>query len=110
MPGLCRNRAGCAGHRVVWDTSTLAVDGTLRVRGLAAPAVASVTPLPDGNIGLTITGLVGQAYSVRASTDVGLPVGSWTLLQSGSLPASPFVFNDLTATNFPRRFYILSTP
>lgn len=98
------------GTGLFWDTSTLAVDGTLRVRGLAAPAVASVTPLPDGNIGLTITGLVGQAYSVRASTDVGLPVGSWTLLQSGSLPASPFVFNDLTATNFPRRFYILSTP
>jgi hypothetical protein len=98
------------GTGLLWDTSTLAVDGTLRVRSIAAPSVAVVSLLPDGNIGLTITGLVGQAYSVRASTDVGLPVGGWTLLQSGSLPASPYVFSDLTATNFPQRFYIISTP
>jgi hypothetical protein len=31
-------------------------------------------------------------------------------LNSGTITASPFTNIDLTATNYPRRFYLFSTP
>ena len=98
------------GTGLAWDTSTLVADGTLRVKWSAAPAISSFGLLPDGNFSLTLDGLVGQPYSVRVSPDVALPVANWTVLSSGTIPSVPYVFSDLTATNYPVRFYILSTP
>ena len=97
---------------LVWDTSTLKTDGTLRIASGAAPSIGSVATLPDGNFRLTINGALGQAYSVRASTNLTLaPIATtWTLLSNGTVPSVPFTFDDLTATNYPVRFYIISTP
>jgi hypothetical protein len=72
--------------------------------------VSSPTRLPDHNISFGITGVVGEGYSVRATTNLSSPLGSWTLLQSGSLPSVPYIFKDLSATNYPYRFYRVSTP
>jgi hypothetical protein len=66
--------------------------------------------LPDGNVSLTINGTNGQGYSVLAGTNVALPLASWTILQSGTLPGTPVVFNDLASTNFAQRFYSISSP
>jgi len=68
--------------------------------------------VPDGNISLTATGAIGSTYKLWASTNVALtPITTtWTLLNSGTVTASPFTINDLTATNFTRRFYIFSAP
>ena len=96
------------GAGLVWDTSYLATDGTLRVVG--APAMGTPSHRLDGNIGFTITGNLGQAYSVRASTNVALPVASWAVLESGNLPSVPYVFTDTTSTNYAARFYQVSTP
>lgn len=95
------------GPGLAWDTSTLATDGTLRVW---APTLTGITSLPDGNFALTITGAVGQPYSVLLSSDAALPLADWTVLTNGTIPTSPFVFEDLTATNAPLRFYLISTP
>jgi hypothetical protein len=92
----------------MWDTSTLATDGTLRVA--APPTVTGVVRLPDGSVSLTLTGNVGQAYTIRGSTNVAAPLSTWTVLQSGTVTVSPFVFNDSTATNYPHQFYSTSTP
>jgi hypothetical protein len=97
------------GTGLMWDTSSLAVNGTLKVVP-SAPALSGTTFLPDGNIAFTLTGTSGQAYSVFASTNVALPLSNWTLLSSGNLPAATAVFTDLTATNYPMRFYRTSTP
>jgi hypothetical protein len=99
---------------VVWQNN-LAVDGSIQVASLAAAPAFSpggVSELPDGNISLTATGPIGETYKLWASTNVALaPISStWTLLQSGTITASPFTIHDLTATNYPRRFYIFSTP
>jgi autotransporter-associated beta strand protein len=98
------------GTGLMWDASDLAVNGTLKVVPAVAPVVSSPTRLPSGNISFNLTGVPGQGYSVRASTNVALPLGSWTVLSSGSLPSAVSTFTDLTATNFPSRYYRASTP
>jgi hypothetical protein len=98
------------GDGLAWDTSELATSGTLKVKVNAAPALGGITPLSDGNFRLTLDGVLGQAYSVRASTNVALPLTDWSVLTNGAIPSVPFLFDDLTATNFTERFYILSTP
>jgi autotransporter-associated beta strand protein len=71
-----------------------------------------VIRLPNGNISLTVTGAVNTPYRLWATTNIALsPVtNTWTLLQSGTITASPFTNYDLTATNFSSRFYLFSTP
>lgn len=103
---------------VVW-TNLLAVDGSIQV--VSAPPIPAtppgfpldaITELSGGNISLTVTGAIGTPYRLWASTNIALkPVAStWTLLQIGTINASPFTNVDLTATNYPRRFYLFSNP
>jgi hypothetical protein len=68
--------------------------------------------LANGNISLTATGAVSTPYRLWATTNLTLkPVtNTWTLLNSGTITASPFTNYDLTATNFPRRFYLFTSP
>jgi fibronectin-binding autotransporter adhesin len=95
-----------------WDTTDLGVNGTVKVvtQPAAAPAVSGVSHLGDGNVGFTLTGTPGQAFTVRASTAVTDPLAAWTVLQTATLPTASYLFTDLTATNYPRRFYQVSTP
>jgi len=94
----------------MWDASNLAVNGTIMAVTATPPVVSSPSSLPDHNIAFGISGVVGEGYSVWATTNVSLPLASWSLLQSGSLPSVPYVFQDLSATNYPDRFYRVSTP
>ena len=98
------------GAGLEWDTNSLPVDGTLKVVSKGAPGITAVKLLPDGNVSLTLNGNIGQAYSVHVSTNVLKALANWTVLSSGTIPSVPFVYNDLTATNFPQRFYIISSP
>ena len=98
------------GAGLMWDVTHLAVDGTLHVVPLVVPAVSLPLLRTDGNLSFTITGSLGQPYTVRASTDATLPLASWTVLQAGTLPSASYSFSDLTATNYPARFYRVSTP
>lgn len=98
------------GDGLMWDTTDLAVNGTLKVVPAVAPVIADVTRLGDGNFAFSLTGTVGQGYSVRATTNITLPLVSWPVIQSGTLTSSPLTFTDLTATNYPARYYRASTP
>jgi fibronectin-binding autotransporter adhesin len=98
------------GNGLMWDASNLAVNGTLQAVTATPLVVSSPSSLPDHNISFGISGVVGEGYSVWATTNISLPLASWSLLQSGSLPSVPYVFQDLSATNYPDRFYRVSTP
>jgi autotransporter-associated beta strand protein len=101
-----------SGAGAAW-TNRLAIDGSIRVISTVPNfATGGVVRLPDRNISLTAVGSVGSTYKLWASTNIALtPISTtWTLLSSGTVTVSPFTINDLTATNFPRRFYIFSTP
>ncbi|MGD0259237.1 MAG: autotransporter-associated beta strand repeat-containing protein [Verrucomicrobiota bacterium] len=96
---------------LVWDTSTVNTDGTLKVIALGRPVINSFAPLGDGSFRLNFSGLAGQTYEIRVSTNVQLtPVTSWTLLGSGMFGAGPVVFDDLQATNFTQRCYLIRIP
>ena len=98
------------GAGLMWDVSHLTVDGTVHVVPLVIPVVSATALRPDGNLTFNITGSVGQSFSVRATPDVTLPLASWTVIQSGTLPTATYSFSDLAATNYPARFYRVSTP
>jgi len=99
------------GYGLVWDTSMLAVDGTLHVVASATPpSMSGPSRLTDGNFGFTLNGATGQQYSIFGTTNVALPMSSWSLLQSGTLPSSSYLYRDLTATNYLQRYYRTSTP
>jgi autotransporter-associated beta strand protein len=100
------------GSGLMWVTTNLAVNGTLLVAAAPAapPAMSKPTKLAGGSMQLTLSGTVGQSYTIYASTNAALPIGSWTVLQSGTLPSSPYQYTDQTATNYSKRFYKISTP
>jgi hypothetical protein len=101
-----------SGSGVVWNNK-LAVDGSIQVISVV-PSFTSggAARLPDGNIKLTANGVIGSTYKLWATTNLTLsPISStWTLISSGTVTTSPFTINDLSATNYPRRFYIFSAP
>jgi uncharacterized delta-60 repeat protein len=89
-----------------WFVETLA---TATNRPLA-PQLSGVWRLSDGNIRFTGSGPSGGPYRVLAATNLGLPLGNWLQIGSGTFTGGLLDFADLQATNYPRRFYRIITP
>jgi autotransporter-associated beta strand protein len=81
----------------------------------------AVTPLPltfssverrtDGNFHLALSGTIGTGFTVHASTNVALtPLSAWPVIGSGTFGAGSTPFDDMNATNYPKRFYLITTP
>ena len=63
-------------------------------------------PLPDRNRKLVAAGVPGKTYLIQASRDLV----HWQTISTNVAPAdSVITLNDLTATNYPSRFYRLSS-
>jgi autotransporter-associated beta strand protein len=96
---------------LAWNTNNLYSAGNLSVVALTPPVIQSATMLGNGTFRLTFTGTTGQNYEVRASTDVALlPITNWQLLISGMFTGNVVTLDDLAATNYPRRFYLIRVP
>jgi fibronectin-binding autotransporter adhesin len=75
------------------------------------PAFSGIQRLANGAFNLTFTGKAGTSFSVLASTNLDLkPLSAWTVLDTGTLGSGPTIFEDLTATNYLDRFYLISSP
>jgi hypothetical protein len=99
------------GAGLAWNTNGLATNGTLAVVSVAPPVIGSLALLGDGNLRLTFSGSAGQVYEIRATTNLALaPATSWTLLGGGTFGGAAVVFDDLQATNFAQRFYLIHIP
>jgi fibronectin-binding autotransporter adhesin len=98
------------GARLIWDSSRLTTDGTLRIVASTPLQFQQLSRLPDRNIRLMASGPAGHPWSLYASTNVALPFGNWTLLSTGIVTVAPFTIDDLAATNYSSRFYRLSAP
>jgi autotransporter-associated beta strand protein len=83
---------------VIHYTSAL-VSPTLRING----------PLSNGSFPLMFSGPNGQPYEVLTSTDVSLPLASWTVLTTGTFGAVPVAYTDTTATNVARFYRVVSS-
>ena len=93
---------------LTWDTSFLTVDGTLRIVG--GPQVTSVGFGGTAKFQISGTGSPDQPYRILATTNVSLPVSSWTEVSSGTFAGGVFSFADTNAANNPRRFYRVVSP
>lgn len=102
------------GPGLAWDTSTLTMDGTLRI--VAAP---NQTPPLIGGLAvvggeLVISGTNGTAgndYYVLTSTNLALPRANWTAIATNIFgPGGGFAFTNAVDPNSPRRFYLLQLP
>jgi autotransporter-associated beta strand protein len=95
-------------------TFSVGVQGSSLVVNYTAPALVPPTlngfgPLSGGSFPLTFSGPSGQPYKVLSSTNVELPLASWTVLTTGTFGASPETYTDTSATN-GTQFYRIQSP
>jgi len=75
------------------------------------PQITDITRGPDGSVRLIATGPSGATLRLLASTNISLPIASWTSLTNGAFNTNgQFSFTDTTAATAKARFYRISTP
>jgi hypothetical protein len=90
------------------NTNTCSTTVRVNPAVLVRPTILSQQAL-GGSIQLVFTGPDGQPFKVLASTDLSMPMFNWTVLTNGAF-AGAVTFTDLTAANYPARFYRISSP
>jgi autotransporter-associated beta strand protein len=73
------------------------------------PTIISSGPLTGTSFPLTFSGPSGQSYQVLSSTNVVLPLASWTVRTTGTFGTSPVTYTDPSATN-ATQFYRIKSP
>ncbi len=95
------------GSGLAWNwvpaTGTLAVVATL-----PPPLITGFSDLATGGFSLTFSGSNGASYSIYTTTNLASPI--WTMIATGVLAGEPVTFQDLAATNYPTRFYKVTSP
>jgi fibronectin-binding autotransporter adhesin len=93
---------------LVNNTTNNSID--LNITGVPVK-VSSVELLTNGVFSLLLTGTQGTGFTVHATTNLTLtPLSAWTVVGTGTLGSGVTAFDDTTSTNFPYRFYLISTP
>ena len=77
---------------------------------LTPPTLSGFGPLSGTSFPLTFSGPSGQTYQVLSSTNVALPLPSWSVLDRGTFGASPVTYTDTSATNATQFYRIQSPP
>jgi autotransporter-associated beta strand protein len=96
------------GAGLAWDFNP--ASGTLGVVSTAPPQVTSWGIDGSGNFTISGSGPNGQPYRVLATTNVALPVGSWTPVVTGSFSGGVFSFTDPQTSGSSQRFYRVVVP
>ena len=79
------------GTGMIWDTNSLAVDGTLKVAVQPPPLPTGIASFQFSGADLTLTvsnGTAGVGFSVLTSTNVALPLNQWTPINTGTFDGS----------------------
>jgi fibronectin-binding autotransporter adhesin len=98
------------GPGLVWDTTSLTVDGTLKVGGSPAPPTIDDVFVSGGNIVMSGSGgTAGANYSVLTETNLATVKSNWTLLGTGTFGAGG-TFSVTNSVSGPRRFYLIRVP
>jgi hypothetical protein len=100
------------GPGLSWNTSQLAVTGSISVTGTLVPPAISSTGTSGGNLIFSGTGGVPSGpYVVVTSTNVALPVINWTRLSTNAFDnLGAFSFSTAIDPNTASRFYRLLLP
>ena len=96
------------GSGLVWDTSRLAIDGTLWVISTSPPDITSIA-VGGGNVILSGTnGSPNAYYSVLSTTNVALPLNQWLPLATNRFDGSGnFNWTNAIVPGEPTLFYRL---
>jgi autotransporter-associated beta strand protein len=99
------------GPGLVWNTNTLATDGSLRIAAAAPPAINTVAQ--SGNrFRLNIAGRPpGSPFRVLASTNLILPLTNWILARTGTFDFfSSGQFTSPFSLSTPQQFFNIVMP
>ncbi|MEI9960427.1 MAG: hypothetical protein WDM76_04625 [Limisphaerales bacterium] len=101
------------GSGLAWDTSALVSSGTLKVvtASAARPTINSIS-LSGGQLVLSGTnnGGSGGTYQILTSTNLAVPLASWSVLTNGAFNGNgSFASTNAIGTN-KQQFYILKQP
>ena len=97
-----------------WNTNLLEVNGTISVTGIAAgPVISSVdySQLSSGTLTFNATGgASGGPFSILTSTNLTLPLASWTTAQTGDFDGTGSITGFSVTVNpaLPQSFFILA--
>ncbi len=103
--------ASAPGYRAVLTTSAGGCTTTstaLKLAVVQRPVLSSIEAFP-GYYRLNVSGPGGQTYNVLYSTNLALPLNSWTPLVTNTFGGGPEVYDD-SAPPESQRFYILASP
>jgi fibronectin-binding autotransporter adhesin len=95
-----------------WDTSNLAVNGTVSVTGVAAAPVfggVDFSQLANGLITLNASnGAPNGPYTVLSTTNLALPLSDWTTVSTGNFDGNGNLSTQITVSpSAPQEFYEL---
>ncbi|HMP81885.1 MAG TPA: hypothetical protein PKA41_04175 [Verrucomicrobiota bacterium] len=91
--------------------NTLKANGSVSVSLSSEPTFTSITRVSGSSVKMEFTAAAGQGYAVLATTNLSLPLFSWTMLGNAT-QTSPgqYQFIDTTVANLPFRYYRLMQP
>jgi hypothetical protein len=102
-----QNTAASVPAAMQWDELRVGTSWAVVTPRPSPPRLTIPVPLPTGAIQFAYTNTTGSNYTVYASSNLA----AWTVLGAAAqLTPGTFQFTDLTATNYPRRFYRLHSP
>lgn len=95
-----------------WNTSALATTGTISVVGSPVLPQFGNVFLSGNNLVMSgSNGVPSGIYYVRASTEVALPLDTWTRIATNSFDASgKFNFTNAITPAIPKQFYAIELP
>jgi autotransporter-associated beta strand protein len=99
------------GTGLAWNTTNLTVNGSLSVIATASPQFSSIVQSGDANFVFSGTGAAGLTYELDAVTSLQSPL-LWLFVTNAVADQNGlFQLFDLSATNFPQRFYrVIASP
>jgi autotransporter-associated beta strand protein len=96
------------GTGLAWNTNVL-TNGILSVIATVGPQFGGINQTSDGNFHFTGTGAAGVSYELDAATNLVTPVFWMFVTNAVADQNGLFDLWDLSATNFPQRFYRITS-
>lgn len=102
------------GAGLVWDTSNLAVNGTLRVASAAPLPPPDIVTFTYTGLDVTLSGTNGPAYGtyqLLTTTDAAQPVANWTVAATGYFDVGGnFSVNLPVNASEAQRYFVIRVP
>lgn len=100
------------GAGLAWNTNNLSTSGILTVvsSGVLQPGISSIS-LSGTNLIISGTnGTAGGQYNLLETTNLTLPLASWTVLPTNTFPAQIFSITNVVNPHAPQSYFMIRVP